>query len=47
MRKNLPAQAFWRRVIREYTGGRFLEHDLTGENWDGLLQCFDNASQST
>lgn len=43
MRKNLPAQAFWRRVIDEYTGGRFVEHDLADESWDGLLQCFDNA----
>ena len=43
MRKNLPAQAFWRRVIAEYTGGRFAEHDLADDRWDGLLQCFDNA----
>lgn len=47
MRKNLPAQAFWRRVIDEYTGGRFVEHDLAGESWDGLLQCFDNALRTT
>jgi predicted acetyltransferase len=43
VRRNLPAQAFWRRVIAEYTGGRFVEHDLCDDRWDGLLQCFDNA----
>jgi predicted acetyltransferase len=40
---NLPAQAFWRRVIGAYTGGRFVEHDLNDERWHGLLQCFDNT----
>ena len=39
---NLPARAFWRRVIGEYTGGRFVEHELHDERWDGWLQCFDN-----
>ncbi|MCM2326956.1 MAG: GNAT family N-acetyltransferase [Lysobacter sp.] len=46
MRKNLPAQAFWRRVIDEYTGGRFVEHELADESWDGLLQCFDNSPRA-
>lgn len=40
---NLPAQAFWRRVIAAYTGGRFTEHVLDDERWHGTLQCFDNA----
>jgi predicted acetyltransferase len=43
MAGNLPAQAFWRRVIGEYTAGAFVEHDLHDERWDGLLQCFDNT----
>ena len=40
---NRPAQAFWRHVIGEYTGGRFAEHDLDDERWQGMLQCFDNT----
>ena len=43
MSKNLPAQTFWRRVIADYTGGRFVEHELHDTRWDGLLQCFDNS----
>ena len=39
---NLPAQAFWREVIAEYTQGRYVEHELHDERWDGYLQCFDN-----
>jgi predicted acetyltransferase/RimJ/RimL family protein N-acetyltransferase len=40
---NLPAQAFWRRVIGEYTQGRYVEHELHDDRWDGVLQCFDNT----
>ena len=40
---NLPAQSFWRRTIAEYTEGRFVEHELHDERWDGFLQCFDNS----
>jgi predicted acetyltransferase len=47
MPKNLSAQAFWRRVIGEYTGGRFVEHDLNDERWQGLMQCFDNTPAAT
>ncbi len=43
MPENVSAQAFWRRVIAEYTGGRFVEHALNDARWQGLLQCFDNA----
>ena len=46
MRGNLPAQAFWRRTIAEYTGGAFIEHDLNDERWHGLLHCFDNTLAS-
>ena len=40
MPRNLAAQLFWRRVISEYTGGRYdeLPHD---ERWDGPIQLFD------
>jgi predicted acetyltransferase len=41
---NLPARAFWRRTIHDYTGGRFIEHELHDDRWDGFLQCFDNAA---
>ncbi len=40
---NTPAQAFWRRVIGEYTGGSFVEHRLDEGGWQGVLQCFDNT----
>jgi predicted acetyltransferase len=40
MRQNLDAQAFWRRVIGEFTDGRFEEHDLDNEHWRGSVQVF-------
>ena len=40
MRRNLPAQAFWRKVIGEYTGGRFEEVDLRSKDWDGPVMVF-------
>jgi predicted acetyltransferase len=43
MALNYPAQAFWRRVIGEYTNGNYVEHELHDERWDGFLQCFDNS----
>lgn len=46
MRKNLPAQAFWRRVIGAYTGAAFVEHDVNDDHWEGVLQCFDNTRRS-
>jgi len=41
---NTAAQAFWRRVIGEYTGGNYVEHELHDERWVGFLQCFDNTA---
>lgn len=35
---NLPAQAFWRRVIGDYTNGRFQE--ITQADWHGPTQEF-------
>lgn len=35
---NLPAQAFWRAVIGEYTNGRFQE--ITQAGWHGPIQEF-------
>jgi predicted acetyltransferase len=40
---NFPAQAFWRQLIREYTNGNCVEHELHDERWDSFLQCFDNT----
>ncbi|MGH2634171.1 MAG: GNAT family N-acetyltransferase [Tepidiformaceae bacterium] len=36
---NLPAQAFWRRVIGAYTGGAFAEH----RDEEEVVQTFDRA----
>ena len=37
---NAPAQAFWRRVIRRYTEGKFKE--IRDDEWDGPVQEFRN-----
>ncbi len=37
---NTAAQAFWRRVIGEYTGGRYEEYILDDERWQGPIQVF-------
>lgn len=38
---NLPAQAFWRKVIGEYTHHQYQEIILSDDRWDGPIQCFD------
>ena len=35
---NLPAQAFWRRVISQYTGGR--SEEVWDPAWRGPIQAF-------
>ncbi len=37
---NTPAQAFWRQIIRRYTGGDFREAVLDDERWRGPVQFF-------
>jgi predicted acetyltransferase len=37
---NLPALAFWRRVIGDYTGGAFTESFLDTDVWRGPVQSF-------
>jgi predicted acetyltransferase len=37
---NLAAQAFWRRVIPQYSGGAFTETALTSGWWQGSVQSF-------
>lgn len=38
--ENTGAQAFWRKVIGRYTGGRFEEVIVDNERWDGPVQKF-------
>ena len=40
--KNLGAQAFWRKLINDYTDGQFTDTNYDDERWHGPLQCFDN-----
>jgi predicted acetyltransferase len=40
---NTAAQAFWRKVIKQYTGGSFYEHMLDNENWRGPVKVFNNS----
>ncbi|HEY2190332.1 MAG TPA: GNAT family N-acetyltransferase [Caldimonas sp.] len=42
MPQNRTAQVFWRRVIGEYTGGRFKEEHLTTGWWQGVVQVFES-----
>jgi predicted acetyltransferase len=42
MQQDLSAQAFWRRVIGDFTGRRFEEHDLDNEHWRGPVQVFES-----
>ena len=42
--QNLPAQAFWRKVIGRYTGGKYRElpEPVQVEDWLDVVQLFDN-----
>lgn len=40
---NLPAQAFWRRIIGRYTASRFEEQTFDDERWHGVVQFFDSS----
>ena len=40
MAVNLPAQAFWRKVIGDYTAGRYVERIRDDEEWQGPEQIF-------
>ena len=40
MNQNLPAQAFWRKVIASATAGRFEEVQVTEGWWQGVVQRF-------
>lgn len=42
MPANLAAQAFWRKVIAEHTGGKFREHEIRSGWWQGVIQAFES-----
>lgn len=44
MPDNLPAQAFWRSVISEYTGGAFKEREIRTGWWQGVVQVFESTA---
>ena len=41
---NLPAQAFWRATINEYTNGNYKESEIKSGSWRGVLQEFSSPS---
>jgi predicted acetyltransferase len=41
--ENTAAIAFWRRVIGDYTGGRFQEFTADNPRWQGPVQVFTSA----
>ena len=45
LRENKVAQAFWRKVIGKYTGGRYEEKTLDRPEWPGVMQTFDNSGR--
>ncbi len=42
--QNSHAQAFWRRIIAEYTQDNFQEKWLDNDEWHGPIFCFDNSA---
>lgn len=42
LKENIPAQNFWRKIIKEYTNDDFKEIFLDNENWNGPVQIFKN-----
>jgi predicted acetyltransferase len=44
MANNLRSHAFWRGIIGESTGGRFVEQVFDEDAWRGPVQFFDNSA---
>ena len=44
MPQNHTAKAFWRRVIGEYTVGKFKEYDVRAAAWQGVVQVFESSA---
>lgn len=42
MTKNVAAQAFWPRVINQYSNGKYEETRLTEGGWQGVIQIFES-----
>jgi predicted acetyltransferase len=42
--ENLPAQAFWRGLIAQYSGGQYTDQYIKDDEWEGFVQCFDNRA---
>lgn len=42
IKRNAPAQEFWRKVIAEYTQGAYQETLVDHQDWDGPVFSFDN-----
>lgn len=43
LQRNGPSQDFWRKVIGEYTGGKYTEVQWNRGPSEGPIQCFDNS----
>lgn len=44
MAENVAAQAFWRRIIDQYSNGKYEEHRLTEGWWQGIVQSFESQT---
>jgi predicted acetyltransferase len=44
--RNVPAQAFWRKVVAAYTGGDYVERAWADDEWEGLLLTFASSHPS-
>lgn len=42
---NLPAQKFWRKVISGITNGKYEEFSVKDDQFEGIIQLFDNSLQ--
>ena len=45
--RNVDAQAFWRAVIDDYTGGRFEDIEQPEHDWAGRIQFFESPRPET
>ncbi|WP_019419135.1 GNAT family N-acetyltransferase [Paenibacillus sp. OSY-SE] len=43
---NIQAHQFWKRVIDEYTKGKYLEEHVQDDRWREPVQCFQNDSHT-
>lgn len=43
MTNNIAAQAFWRKVIADFSAAEYSEHQITSGWWQGYIQSFSSA----